>query len=163
MRMRKDYLAIITIVLLVILKSVMKASKGLKIFLVTCGIALIVAWIPDVIPTIINGTTLQFIGVYTTCITYVLDMGIIAPLCFVCIFLLKKKNSLGMIVEATILKLCIFVGFLMFPQMICQMLSGCDLPIPTLITKSFSFILLGGFALYFNRKMYRGLEDEEEK
>lgn len=145
------------------LKSVIKASKGLKIFLITSGIALIVAWIPDIIPTIINGTTLKFIGVYTTCITYILDMGIIAPLCFICIFFLEKKNSLGMIVEASILKLCIFVGFLMFPQMICQMLSGCDLEVPVLITKSFSFILLGGFALYYNRKMYRGLEDEEEK
>ncbi|HKM34329.1 MAG TPA: hypothetical protein VJY54_06270 [Lachnospiraceae bacterium] len=144
------------------LKSVKKASKGLKIFLIISGIALIVAWLPDVIPTILNGTTLQIIGVYTTCITYVLDMGVIAPLCFITIFLLKKDNPLGMIVEAVILKLCIIIAFLMFSQMFCQIASGCELPIPVTITKNLSFVLLGGFAFYFNRKMYRGLEDVNE-
>ncbi len=142
------------------LTTTIKATRGLKVFLVLSGIALIVAWLPDIIPTIIHGTTLPLIGVYTTCITYVLDMGIIAPLCFVCIYLLAKKNPLGMIVEAAILKLCISVGILMFPQTICLILSGCHLPIPVLITKSFSFILLGGFALYFNRKMYLELRAE---
>lgn len=140
-----------------------KLSKGLTIFLILSGIALIVAWLPDVVPMITRGETLQSIGVYTTCVTYVIDMGIIAPICFVCIFLLKGKNALGIMIEAIILKLCIFVAILMFPQMICQLLSGCDIPFVALITKSFSFILLGGFAFYFNRKLYRGLENEEEK
>lgn len=65
-------------------------EKGLKIFLSISGFALIVAWLPDIVPTLFNGRPITLIGVYTTEITYVLDMGIIAPLCFICLSMLKK-------------------------------------------------------------------------
>lgn len=60
---------------------------------------------------------------------------------------------------AAILKACILVGVMMFPQTICQMMSGLIIPLPALITKSAFFVLLGGFAYYFNRKMYRELSE----
>ena len=140
------------------LEKVAIASNGLKIFLVLSGIALIVAWLPDVIPSVIKGGTLSLIGVYTTNITYVLDMGIISPMCFVTLYLLKKGNTIGTLLLAIILKLCIIVGIMMIPQTICQMASGCNIPVPVLVTKSLSFVVLGGFAYYFNRKMYKEME-----
>ena len=115
------------------------STKGLKVFLVLSGIALIVAWLPDVIPSAVNGGTLSAIGVYTTNITYVLDMGIISPICFVTMYLLKKKSPIGTLLLAILLKACMIVGIMMFPQTICQTISGCDLPIPALVTKSLSF------------------------
>jgi len=133
-------------------------SRGLGVFLVLSGIALIVAWMPDVIPSVIKGGTLSLIGVYTTNITYVLDMGIISPMCFITLYLLKKGNAIGTLLLAIILKLCIIVGIMMFPQTICQIVSGCNIPIPALVTKSLSFVVLGGFAYYFNRKMYKEIE-----
>ena len=133
-------------------------SRGLKVFLVLAGVALIVAWFPDIIPSLVDGTTLSLIGVYTTNITYILDMGIISPLCLVCYYFLKQKNTLGTLLLAILLKLCIIVGIMMFPQTICQMLSGCTIPLPALITKSLSFVFLGGFAFYFNKRLYRELE-----
>lgn len=45
-------------------------TKGLSAFLIIAGISLIVAWLPDIIPTMITGETLSLIGVYTTEITY---------------------------------------------------------------------------------------------
>ena len=57
----------------------------------------------------------------------------------------------------SIAKLCIIVGIMVIPQTICQSLSGVELPLPALITKVLSFVALGGFALYFNRKMYHEL------
>jgi len=48
-------------------------KKGIKIFLILVGTALIVAWIPDVIQTIITNATPPFIEVYTTSVTNVLD------------------------------------------------------------------------------------------
>ena len=59
------------------------ATKGLQAFLIISGIALIVAWLPDIISAMLKGGTLPLIGVYTTEITYVLDMGVISPMCFV--------------------------------------------------------------------------------
>lgn len=140
------------------LEKVVTVSKGIRVFLILSGVALIVAWLPDVIPSTINGGTLSLIGVYKTNITYVLDMGIISPMCFVTIYLLKKGNPIGTLLLGIILKLCIIVGIMMFPQTICQVASGCNMPIPALVTKSFSFVVLGGFAFYFNRKIYKELD-----
>lgn len=133
-------------------------TKGVELFLILSGIALIVAWLPDVIPSLIDGGTLSLIGVYTTNVTYVLDMGIISPICFVTLHLLKKKNAMGTLLLAILLKMCQIVGIMMFPQTIFQLLSGYNVPIPALVTKSLSFILLGGFATYFNKKMYQEIK-----
>ena len=137
-------------------------SRGVNVFLSLSGVALIVAWLPDVIPAMLNGTTLSQIGVYTTNITYVLDMGIIGVLCFVTMAMVGKRDSLGTLILACILKLCMVVGVMMFPQTICQMASGAEIPLPALITKSLSFVLLGGFAFRFNLKMYRELEGKRD-
>lgn len=133
-------------------------TKGLQAFLVISGIALIVAWLPDIISAMLKGGTLLLIGVYTTEITYVLDMGVISPMCFVCLYLMKKNDSLGVVLLAVLLKACIIVGIMVVPQTICQMLSGVELPLPALLTKVLSFVALGGFALYFNHRMYQELE-----
>lgn len=133
-------------------------TKGLSAFMIVTGVALIVAWLPDIISAMVMGGTLPLIGVYTTEITYVLDMGIISPMCFVCLYLLKKKEGLGVVLLTGLLKLCIIVGIMIIPQSICQVLSGAEIALPVLVTKGLSFVVLGGFALYFNRKLYRELE-----
>ncbi|HAN20062.1 MAG: hypothetical protein A2Y15_05205 [Clostridiales bacterium GWF2_36_10] len=130
-------------------------TRGLNIFLILTGVALIAAWMPDIIPTVISGESLNLIEVYTTEITYVLDMGIIGPLCLICLYLLKKKDGLGTILLASILKLCIFVGFMMVSQALCQIASGYETTVPVLVTKTGSFVLLAIFALYFNQKLYK--------
>lgn len=138
-----------------------KTTKGVNIFLVICGIAVIVAWMPDIIPTVFTGNSLKLIEVYTTETTYVLDMGIIAPLCFMCIYFLKNNDPIGVIILTGIVQLCIFVGIMIIPQSICQILSGANLPIPVIITKGASFIALGGFAYYFHNKIYKELREAQ--
>ena len=128
-------------------------TKGLRLFLIISGIALIVAWLPDIITAMVNGETLSLIGVYTTEITYVLDMGIISPLCFVCLHLLKKKDKLGEIILSVLLTACIIIGIMVIPQTICQILSDAEMELPVLATKVLSFVILGGFAFYFDRKI----------
>lgn len=140
-------------------KKSISASRGMYIFLILSGISLLAAWLPDIIPTVMTGETLSLIGVYTTSGTYVLDMGIISPLCLVTWYLLRKRNALGTLLLAILLKLCIIVGIMMIPQTLCQAASGAELPLPALLTKSLSFVLLGGFAWYFNRRMYRQLNE----
>ncbi|WP_258879990.1 hypothetical protein [Clostridium estertheticum] len=64
--------------------------KGINILLALIGIALIVAWLPDIINSLVIGRYLGLIEVYTTQITYVLDIGVIAPTTWICLFQLKK-------------------------------------------------------------------------
>lgn len=138
-------------------------TRGLTFFLILSGVALIVAWFPDILPTILTGETLPLIGVYTTEITYVIDMGIVSPILFICVCLLKKGKALGTLLLAVMLKLCIVVGIMMISQTICQLASGVQLAVPVLITKSLSFLILGIVALYFNQKMYRSLQQNKER
>ena len=141
------------------LNCAVKLTRGIKILLLVLGIALFVAWFPDIIPSLINGGTLSQIGVYTTEITYIIDMGIIAPICFISIYLLSKKDSLGTIMMAVIMKLGMVIGVMMITQSACQVVSNADMPIGAVITKAGSFVVLSIFAYYFNNRMYKEISE----
>ena len=128
-------------------------TKGMKVFLILSGFSLFVAWLPDIIPTLIKDSPLALIEVYTTEPTYVLDMGIISPLMFITYYLCKKEKFIGYVLFRMILIVCLVIGIMLPVQTIFQILAGIELPIPALITKVFIFIILAAFALYFDRKL----------
>lgn len=132
-------------------------SKGIKVFLILSGISLFIAWLPDIIPTIISGTSLPLIEVYTTEITYVLDMGIISPLIFLCLNFLKKQKGLGVVILSMILSLCAVMGAMLPIQTAFQMMAGIEIPVPVLIVKVGIFVLLAIFAVYFDVKLFRSI------
>jgi hypothetical protein len=133
-----------------------KLTKGVRAFLIFSGLALFLAWLPDIIPTILSGKSLALIEVYTTEITYILDMGIISPLMFICLYLLQKRSGLGSAILSTMLTLCFIMGVMLPIQTIFQMLAGITIPFPVLIIKVGIFVLLALFAAYFNTKFYKG-------
>ncbi|MBO5609088.1 MAG: hypothetical protein J5929_01765 [Eubacterium sp.] len=128
-------------------------TKGMKVFLILSGFSIFVAWLPDIIPTLIKDSPLALIEVYTTEPTYVLDMGIISPLMFITYYLCKKEKFIGYVLFRMILIVCLVIGIMLPVQTIFQILAGIELPIPALITKVFIFIILAAFALYFDRKL----------
>ena len=134
----------------------------MKIFLKTAGIALFVAWLPDIITSIIRGTSLELIEVYTTEITYVLDMGIISPLIFITCCLAKHEYFIGYVLLRMILRVCIAVGIMLPVQTIFQLAAGSSIPIPALVTKVFIFVLLAIFAVFFDCHLTRRTEFAEE-
>lgn len=134
--------------------------KGIYIFLALTGIALIVAWLPDIINSLVSGGSLELIEVYTTEITYVLDMGIIGPAAFICLFQLKKRRGMGYILLEMILTLCIIIGIMVPIQSIFQLSAGIELLIPVIVSKVGSFVVLGFFAVYFNMKFLKNIKSE---
>jgi len=144
-----------------IISSVKINTNGLKIFLALCGISLFVAWLPDIIVSLINKTSLELIEIYTTQITYILDMAIISPLMFICMFNLSKQNSLGYFLLGIILNMLIFVGIMVINQTIFQSIAGIELPKNALITKAGIFILLAIAAIYYDIKLLRNLQNKE--
>ena len=129
-----------------------KMKKSDAAFLIFSGISLCLAWWPDIIPTILNGTSLNLIENYTTEPTYVLDLGIISPLCFISLFLLKKKDSFGLVLYAILLQSIIVVAVMMITQSAVQFASGVEIPLPALVSKSIIFVILGIFALALDRR-----------
>lgn len=130
-------------------------TKADVIFLIVSGISLCIAWWPDIIPTIINDTSLSLIENYTTEPTYVLDLGIISPLCFIALYLMKKKDSLGIVIFSILLQMIICVAIMMITQSIVQYASGVELPLSALITKVGIFVVLGIIACVLNKKLYK--------
>ena len=121
-------------------------------FLVFSGISLCVAWWPDIIPTILNGTSLKLIENYTTEPTYVLDLGIISPLCFISLILMRKKDSFGLVLYAVLLQSIIVVAVMMITQSAVQFASGAEIPLPDLLSKSIIFVILGIVAIALDRR-----------
>ncbi len=136
--------------------------KGTKTFLIVAGISLFVAWLPDIISSLVKGTSLELIEVYTTEITYVLDMGLISPLMFLTLYLICKKDFVGYILLRMLLKICAVIGLLLPLQTVAQLLAGISIPLPALITKVAIFVLLALFAVLFEYKLKRGTKWESE-
>jgi hypothetical protein len=130
-------------------------TKGMKIFLLMAGISLFVAWLPDIIASIINKTSLDLIEVYTTEITYVLDMGIISPLMFITYHQIKHGKFIGYVLIRMIFKVCMIIGIMLPIQSVFQMLAGVLIPLPALITKVLIFVLLAAFAAFFEYRLKR--------
>lgn len=137
-------------------------TKGMKIFLLTAGIALVVAWLPDIIISIVRGTSLELIEVYTTEVTYVLDMGIISPLIFLTYYLIKYGYFIGYVLLRMLFRICMVVGIMLPVQTFFQLAAGISIPVPALITKVFIFILLAIFAAFFYYRLKQGTEFAED-
>lgn len=131
-------------------------GKAYTIFLVLSGISTLVAWFPDILSSFENGT-LGLIEVYTTEITYILDMGIISPTAFICLYLLKKRNSFGVVLLSVLTVGIVIVGTMMIFQTGFQIAAQIDVPIPALISKSLIFLLLGIYALILAKKLYKNM------
>ena len=131
------------------------SKKSDIVFLVFSGVSLCIAWWPDIIPTILSGKSLSLIENYTTEPTYVLDLGIISPLCFISLILMKKKDSFGVVLYAILLQSIIVVAVMMITQSAVQFASGVEIPLPALITKSLIFVILGMFAVCLDKRLYK--------
>jgi hypothetical protein len=129
--------------------------KGIYIFLTLTGVSLIVAWLPDIIGSLVSKRSLSLIEVYTTEITYILDMGIIAPTALISLSLLKRRQGLGYILLGMLLTICMVIGIMLPVQTVFQLMVGIEIPVPALITKVGSFVILALFALYFNLKLLK--------
>jgi hypothetical protein len=133
-------------------------KKGIYFFLILTGLALIVAWLPDIITSLIHHRSLQLIEVYTTQITYVLDMGVIGPTALICLFMLKKRNGIGYILLAMLLTVCVLIGIMLPIQTMFQVAAGIELSIGAIVTKVGSFVLLALFALYFDIRFFKSIQ-----
>jgi len=136
-------------------------TNGLKIFLVFCGLSLFIAWLPDIIVSLINKKSLGLIEIYTTQITYVLDMAIISPLIFICLYNLGKNNNVGYILLGINLTMLSLVGILVIFQTIFQNRAGIELPVEAAITKVGIFVLLAIAAIYYEIKLFKNIQSGE--
>lgn len=134
--------------------------RGFYCFLILSGLALIGAWLPDILSAHAAGRSLALIENYTTEITYVLDMGIIGPAALLTVWLLKRRTTLGYILLGQLLMLCTIIGIMLPVQTFFQVQAGIVLPVPVLVTKIATFVILAFFAAYFLVRLLRAVPDQ---
>ena len=132
--------------------------KGIYRFLVITGIALTIAWLPDIISALLAGRPLLLIETYTTSVTNILDIGIITPVAFIALSLLKKRKGMGYILLGMLLTTCVIMGIMLPIQSVFQTLAGITIPVPALVIKVGIFVALAVFAFYFNFKLFKNIK-----
>jgi len=133
--------------------------KAVYVFLVLTGVALSIAWMPDIVSSIINRRPPMIIEVYTTVVTYALDIGLITPFAFITLHLLKKRNIMGYAFLASLLSLCVVVGIMMPVQTLFQAKDGIALPIGQMATKSGTFIVLAMIGAWLERDLFMAIKE----
>lgn len=89
---------------------------------------------------------------------YVIDMGVIAPTAWICLFQLKKRSAMGYILLELLLTVCCIIGIMIPIQSVFQEKAGISLPIVTVVTKEVLFSVLALFALYFNIRFFKSIK-----
>jgi hypothetical protein len=65
---------------------------------------------------------------------------------------------MGYIMASIMFTVCIIVGVMVPMQTVFQLLAGVELPLPVVITKVASFMLLAPFALYFDIRLFGAIK-----
>ena len=79
--------------------------RALVIFMVLGGAITLVVWGMPLVAALLADTPPARLDSYTTMVTYALDLAIITPGCFVCAYLVARRQSLGYVVAAPLLLL----------------------------------------------------------
>ena len=134
-----------------------KLPRGMILFLWLSGISLSVAWLPDIFSSFFQDS-LSLIEVYTTEITYVLDIGILTPLIVIILHLIKTQRFLGYVLLRMLLKLCIVIGIMLPIQTLFQLKAGSEIALPVLFVKAGIFTLLAMSAAYLEYQLKKNTQ-----
>lgn len=135
---------------------------GIAILMFFSGAALLAAWLGDILGPLFAGGV-PAIDSYTTEVTYVFDLGVIAPLAILTGILLLRRAPLGYKLSALILITLAIVGLMVSVQTVFQLQAGIDLTPGQIIGKSVSFILLALIAVWMIVLYFRGLNQGKVK
>lgn len=106
--------------------------RGLMIFLCAAGLSVLV-WLTEVIPASMAGTAPDLLGMSSTSVTFLLDIGIIAPTCFLAAFLVWTGRPFGSVLAVALLICNALMGILVIAQTLFQRAYGVEVATSDLI------------------------------
>ena len=128
--------------------------KGLVIYLVLAGMSVFV-WLIEIITSIVSRMPPSIIGMNTTEPTFVIDIGIIAPTCFLTAILVYKRKQLGYILSVVLLTINSAIGIIVLSQTIFQKMYGVIISIEEFIPYVMVFVIMSIVATTFNIKILK--------
>jgi hypothetical protein len=104
-------------------------------------------WLSEIIGPLVQGIYPPNLDNYTTEITYVIDLGLIPPACYVTGFLLLKKKPYAYGLAFMMLSLLTMIGLVVISQSVFQAMAGIFLTIGQYIGFSGTFTVMGIIAI----------------
>jgi len=134
--------------------------RGICLFLIISGVALFCIWLfLSIVPALLAGGVPPEVGSYTTIITFVLDMAIIAPVLVGAGVLLRGAEALGYLLASVLLIFIDALGISLLVMGIAQQLAGL-MNIGQFIGFVVSFAILTIFSLRFTVALLRNIADD---
>ena len=116
--------------------------REIAAYLVAVGSLLVVLWVCDVASALLAGSVPAALGSSTTIVTYVLDLGVIAPGAFVAAVLLLREKPLGYLLAAMFLTMNLTLGTALLSQGVAILQAGVRMSLPQIAGMIGSFALL---------------------
>jgi hypothetical protein len=133
--------------------------RGISIFLIVSGTALFCIWLfLSILPGLLSGDVPAEVASYTTIITFVVDMAIIAPSLVICGILLQRRKPLGYVLSSVMLVFIDVLGMSLLTMGIGQEIAGL-MNIGQFIGFVVSFAILTFFSLGFTVAFFRNISE----
>ncbi len=135
--------------------------RGIGIYLIISGVLLALVWLVlIVLPALLKAGAPEVIETYTTFMTGVLDIGLVAPTLVVAGGLLLRREPVGYLLAPTLLVFTIILGVNITLGGIAQLLAGV-VALGQFIGMTFSFTILTLFAIWFTVALFRNMSPLE--
>jgi len=122
--------------------------RGVAIFMFVSGLATLVIWLQPLLNDLFQNQMPALVGIYSTKITDVLDLGIITPATLIAGTLILRRNPLGYLVAFALLVLEILLTPMIIAQTVSQWLAGITFTTAQIVGPMIGFAALGLFALW---------------
>ncbi|NLF50382.1 MAG: hypothetical protein GX577_04535 [Leptolinea sp.] len=133
--------------------------RGAAYLLFFAGLSVFV-WLSEILGPLFNGTIYPpGLDTYTTEITFVLDLGIIPPACYITGFMLLRKRPHAYGLSFMMLTLLALIGLVVISQSVFQAAAGIYLTVGQYIGFAGTFTILGIIALRILFLMQKNVQE----
>jgi hypothetical protein len=140
--------------------SVRMPRRGISSFMIASGLVTTIVWLGPLLGSIMRGEPPARLGVASTEVTYVLDLGIITPATIISGLLILRGNGLGYIIAFALIVLELLLAPMIIAQTIFQLAGGIVLSPGEIIGPTCGFIVLGLIALWATVAMLRNTSED---
>jgi hypothetical protein len=134
--------------------------RGMAIFLILAGLSVFI-WLIDIAGGLVANQVPQGIASYTTEVTYVIDLGVIAPAAFLASALLFRHHPLGYLLGCVLLILNAIIGVVVVGQTVSQSLAGITLGVGQFIGYAGTFVIMCAVAIVLLVLFFRNISEPE--
>ncbi len=137
--------------------------RGISIFLIVSGVILLLVWLVlSIVPALLQGTTPLEVAYYTTFITGVIDIGIVAPALIISGVLLGRRAPLGYLLASLLLVFTVTLGLNLTAAGVAQLLTGV-ISVGQAMGFTVPFVILTMIAVWLTVMLFRNFAESAEE